>query len=116
MSRIRLITAALLGVGLGAAILVYLTASPPAANPLGYEPLDTKKYLRDLELYGGKANVVATEFLRWFKRLWQGRSLAFTLAWLTVILAGTFWFISTRLACGFGSTPGGDPHPDGTEP
>jgi hypothetical protein len=96
MFRTRLVTVTLLVVGLGSAALVYLTAPPQAANPLGYEPLHTKKYLRDLELYGGKANVLATEFMRWFEALWHGRSLAFTLAWLTVFAAFGFWFIATR--------------------
>jgi hypothetical protein len=58
---------------------------------MGYEPEDTKKYLRDLELYGGKANVLATELRRGFERLWQGRRLAVTLAGLTLLLAGPLW-------------------------
>ena len=102
--RIRLITAGLLTAGLGSAVLIYLMAPPPAANPLGYEPMDTKRYLRDLELYGGKVNVLATEFMRWWEGLWHGRNLAFTVAWLTVLLAFGFWFLTTR------RLPPGDPH------
>lgn len=69
-------------------------------DPLGYEPEDTKRYLRDLEMYGGKANILATQFRRWFGGLWQGRPLAGTLAALTVLLAGGFWFAASRLAPG----------------
>ena len=98
LTRIRLITTSILAAGLGSAIAIYLTTMPKAANPLGYEPEDTKKYLRDLELYGGKVNVLATEFMRWWGNLWHGRNLAFTLVWLTVVLALLFWFVSTRLA------------------
>ncbi|WP_243303060.1 hypothetical protein [Geothrix oryzisoli] len=98
--RIRRITAGILAAGLGAATLIYATATPPAANPLGYEAENTKRYLRQLEVVGGKANVVATEFQRWFEGLWQGRSLAFTVAWLTLLLAAGFWFLATRLAVG----------------
>ena len=96
--RLHAITGAILIVGLGTALGVYLATGPKAANPLGYEPLDTKKYLHDLELYGGKVNVLATEFMRWWDGLWHGRTLAYTLTWLTVALALAFWFAATRLA------------------
>jgi len=97
-ARIRRLTAGILAAGLGGATLIYLTAAPRAANPLGYEPEDTKKYLRELEVYGGKVNVLATELRRWFEGLWHGRSLAFTVAVLTLLLALGFWFVATRLA------------------
>lgn len=97
LPRIRLITGSILAVGLGSAVALYLTAQSRPANPLGYEPEDTKKYLRQLELVGGKANVVASEFRRWFEELWQGRSLAFTIAVLTLLLAFGFWFFATHL-------------------
>jgi hypothetical protein len=114
-TRIRLITTSLLAAGLGCATAIYLTALPKAANPLGYEPEDTKKYLRDLELYGGKVNVLATEFMRWFDGLWHGRSLAFTVAWLTIIAALAFWFLSTRLAADLDPTPPEGQGRDGTD-
>ncbi|WP_243286987.1 hypothetical protein [Geothrix terrae] len=96
--RIRRVTAGILTAGLGGAALIYLRAAPQGANPLGYEPEDTKKYLRELEVYGGKVNVLITEFRRWFEGLWQGRSLAVTVAVLTLMLALGFWFVATRLA------------------
>lgn len=96
--RIRRVTAGILAVGLGGAALIYLRAAPQAANPLGYQPEDTKKYLRELEVYGGKLNVLVTEFRRWFEGLWQGRSLAVSVAVLTLLLAMGFWFVATRLA------------------
>lgn len=112
-ARIRLITAGILVAGLGSATAIYLTAGPKAGNPLGYEPEDTKKYLRDLELYGGKVNVLATEFMRWWDGLWHGRTLAFTLAWLTMLLALGFWFVATRLSSNLDPMPGDDPGPSG---
>jgi hypothetical protein len=96
LTRIRSLTSLLLAGGLGSAITIYLTAPPRRPNPLGYEPEDTKRYLRDLELYGGKANVLAAEFRRWFDGLWQGRKLAYTVATLTILLAFAFWFLATR--------------------
>src|SRR5713101_4668804 len=96
-ARIRFGTRAILVIGFAAAVVIYLTAQPPAENPLGYDPLDTKKYLHDLEVYGGKANVFAAEFREWFDSLWHGERLAFTVAVITVIAAWAFKFFATPL-------------------
>ena len=85
--RLKRLTIVLLAVGFTAAIVIYFTADPRPENPLGYEPLETKKYIHDLELYGGKANVLAAQFNDWFFGLWYGRNLAFTVAVITVLLA-----------------------------
>jgi hypothetical protein len=95
--RIRAGTRAILVLGFIAAVVIYLTAQPPPGNPLGYDPLDTKKYLRDLEVYGGKANVLAAQFRDWFDGLWHGKQLAFTVAVITVLAAGAFKFFATPL-------------------
>ena len=60
--------------------------------------MNTKKYLRDLEIYGGKVNVLATEFMGWWNDRWQGRNLATTVACLTVLATGGFWLLATRQA------------------
>ena len=99
--RIRQLTAGILALGFGCAALIYRFARAQADNALGYDPMDTKKYLRDLEIFGGKGNVLATEFMLWWQGLWQGRNLAFTVAWLTVFLALVFWLIATRRARDF---------------
>jgi hypothetical protein len=96
-ARIRAVTRAILVLGFAAAVVIYLTAQPPPANPLGYDPLDTKRYLHDLEVYGGKANVIAAEFRDWFDSLWHGKRLAFTVAALSVIAAFAFKFFATPL-------------------
>src|SRR5450759_4981144 len=95
--RIRAGTRAILVLGFAAAVVIYLTAQPPPENPLGYDPLDTKKYLHDLEVYGGKANVIAAQFRDWFDALWHGKQLAFTIAVITVIAASAFKFFATPL-------------------
>ena len=69
-TRLYLITAIILLIGLGSAILIYLTAENDSASVLGYE--NSKMFIHDLELYGGKANVVANEFEHWFVGLWHG--------------------------------------------
>jgi hypothetical protein len=78
--------------GFGSAIAIYLTAVPDPPNPLGYDPMETKTYLRDLEMYGGKATVLSVQIQEWFYSLWHGRPLAFTLAVLALLLAWLVWF------------------------
>ncbi len=95
--RIRFGTRVILVIGFAAAVVIYLTAQPPPENPLGYDPLDTKKYLHDLEVYGGKANVFAAELREWFDSLWHGKRLAFTVAVITAITAWAFKFFATPL-------------------
>ncbi|MFI5180995.1 MAG: hypothetical protein ACHQPI_06365 [Thermoanaerobaculia bacterium] len=85
--RRNFLTVSTLFVGLAAALVIYVTATRPPANPLGDQAELSKKYLREMEVYGGKANVLASDFREWFDGLWHGRSLAFTVAVLSVLLA-----------------------------
>ena len=89
-TALRSISAAILIGGLAAAILIYVKAGAPPENPLGYDPEDSKQYLRQLELYGGKANVLGVELRQWFDGLWHGRSLALTVAVLAALVAAGF--------------------------
>jgi len=105
-TRFYLIAAIILLVGSGSAILIYLTAENDSESALGYEvaggyvypirPEDSKVYRHDLELYGGKANVLASEFMRWFVGLWHGRSLAFTVACITIFISFGFFLVANR--------------------
>lgn len=92
----RRLTIAILAVGFGAAAVVYFAAGPEPENPLGYDPLENKRFVHDLELYGGKANVIAAEFRDWFAGLWYGRNLAFTIAAITVLLVLAVRFFGRR--------------------
>jgi hypothetical protein len=83
--RLKRWTIAILAVGFGSAIAIFAAASAPAENPLG-EQIQSKKYLHDLEVYGGKANVLAAEFREWFSGLFEGKNLAYTVAVGTVVL------------------------------
>jgi len=70
-TRLHIISAVLLLTGLGSALLVYLTAANDGDNVPGYEVVggyiypgiheNSKKYVHDLEVYGGKAAVLADE-------------------------------------------------------
>jgi hypothetical protein len=89
-TALRIISATILIVGLGSAIVLYVKAGQTPGNPLGYDPEDTKQYLHDMELYGGKMNVLAADLRQWFAGLWHGKSLAFTVAFIAVLLAAGF--------------------------
>ena len=104
---LKLISAVILLVGLGSAIYIYQTAEDDLSSALGYEivggsaypimPQDSKMYRHDLELYGGKAAVLADEFSRWIAGLWHGTSLAYTIACITLIIAFGFFFTANHL-------------------
>jgi hypothetical protein len=87
--RRRFIAIAILLTGFVSALVVYVTARPTPANPLGYEPTDSKQYLRQMEVYGGKANLLASELRQWFDSLWHGRRLAATVVCLFLYLVGS---------------------------
>jgi hypothetical protein len=50
-----------------------------------------------LELYGGKTAVLANEFRYWFIGLWHGKSLAFTIACITIFISLGVYFIANHL-------------------
>jgi hypothetical protein len=96
LRRVRLVTRAILAVGFVAAVGVYVLAGAQPDNPLN-DQLTSKKYQHDLEVYGGKANVLAAEFRDWFAGLWYGRNLAFTIAVLAILAALVYRFFATPL-------------------
>ena len=105
--RLYTIGVIILLLGLSSAVPVYLTADSGDDNDAGYQVvgknmypgmhIQSKKYMHDLELYGGKAAVLADEFNRWFEELWYGQTLAFTIAGLSILLALGF-FTSAHLS------------------
>jgi hypothetical protein len=103
----NLISAIILLVGLGSAFLIYQTAETDLSSVLGYEiagksvypimPENSKMYKHDLELYGGKAAVLADEFRRWFVGLWHGKSLAFTVAFISIFISFVIFFVANHM-------------------
>jgi hypothetical protein len=106
---LSLVSIILLLVGFGSAIFIYLTAVNDSSGVLGYEeeggsvypimPEDSKRYLRDLELYGGKAGVLTDKFSRWFVGLWHGKSLAFTIACIAILISSGIFYAAHHLPC-----------------
>ena len=100
VERVKNLVSIILTVGWGSAILIFFLAQPPAANPLGYDPNDSKRYLRDMEMFGGKANVLTSQFRESLAGLFHGRALAGTVAVLALLLALAVWFFATPLPPG----------------
>jgi hypothetical protein len=91
--RRALVVAAILVVGFATALWIYLSAAPPA-DPSDLGLNETKQYQRQVELYGGKANLLALEVMDWLRSLAHGRRLAITVACVTVIVAGGVWLVA----------------------
>ena len=122
---LNLISAIILLVGLGSAILIYRAAENNSYSVLGYEegdgsvypimPEDSKKYLRDLQLYGGKANQLADELWRGFVGLWHGKSLAFTVACITIFISFGVFYAANHLPPRLKSDVPSENNRDGTD-
>ena len=102
---LRAVSGLILLIGLTSSVVIYYHAdadcpeSPHCAenemnNPAS--PEYSKKNLRGMELYGGESSVLVYEFERWFLGLWQGKSLAYTIYFLTVIVSFAVYFMSSR--------------------
>jgi len=106
--------------GLGAAVLIYLLAGEGPQGAQGSRFDDggaqqalsevSKSYLRNMEYYGGKANVMAYELRLWIDGLFQGKNLAFTVGAVSLAVALCF-FILARLV-----PPQSAPKPDAPKP
>lgn len=96
-NRPFLIASLILLAGFGSAVVIYATAATAPDRLLEFSADSSKKYLRDLQLYGGTANVLAVELTDWFKGLWHGRSLAFTVAAITVVGCLGYLFFAVLL-------------------
>lgn len=96
--NLRAIVGSILVIGFGSSVFIYFFAKPEPANPLGYDPLGTKMYIHELQVYGGNWNVMAAEFQQWFVSLWYGKSLAYTVACITLFLVIVIWYIGSLQA------------------
>ncbi len=103
---LQIISIAVLIAGLGSALVIYARAPIGSPGVLGYEegdgtvypvnPDDSKVYERSMELYGGKANLLADQLRRWFAGLWHGTALALIVACASVLASFCFFFAATH--------------------
>jgi hypothetical protein len=112
-TRLYIIAAIILLVGLGGAVLIYVTAEKPSDSALLYDSVHSKKHRHDLELIGGKINVLADEFCRWSVALWHGKSLAFIVAAIAVFVSFGFFFVAYHLPPSSGVFARDQNHPGG---
>ena len=104
--RLNILCVIILLIGLGTAIGIYITSPDEADSALGYTvvgdtmypDVPSKTYVRNLELYGGKGLVLANDISRWFNELWYGRSLAITIACISMITAGVIFFFNNYVS------------------
>ena len=104
-----LLSKIILLVGLGSAVAIYVSAEE-AETSFGYEVRDgslyanipTKRFVHDLKMFGGEAAVMANDLRMWFLGLWQGKTLAYTVATLTIITAGIVYLLSVNLSDEYG--------------
>ena len=93
--------------GLGSSVWIYQRAANASKSILGYEegegsvypvaPEDSKMFVRDLELYGGKANVFAYQLRRWFAGLWHGKSLAVMVGCSAILISFALFYTANHL-------------------
>jgi len=106
--RLRVACLAILAAGLCSAMLIYLLAEDIPDDSLGYVvvngtvyPLatrDSKNYRREVQRFGGKTALLFDDFARWFAERWQGKALAETIAWLSILTALGLYLLSSYLS------------------
>lgn len=96
-SRMYLLSKAVLIAGLVCAVAIFLRATLAAPGHADYQLEETKQYQRQMELYGGKANVMASDVREWLGTLWHGKRLAYSVAALSVVAAGIIRFAAIPL-------------------
>jgi prepilin-type processing-associated H-X9-DG protein len=92
-TRLKLLASFILAAGMASSFLIYQKAqSLYPENDLA----ESGKYLYNLERHGGEVNVVFADLTHWFRELWQGKPLAFTVAYLSVLVSAGLFFIANQ--------------------
>jgi hypothetical protein len=73
-------------------VLIYFQAGdePGYGDAYYLAPEDSKRAVREMQEFGGGINVLVYKLGVWFDGLWHGKSLAYTIAVITVLLAYGF--------------------------
>ncbi len=96
--RRKTVAAAILLAGIAAGLVLYVVAPPPEEDLLANQANESKRYLRQMEEYGGTINVLASQLSDWFAGLWQGKTLGITIACLSGVLALVVFIALTPIA------------------
>lgn len=121
---LNLISAIILVAGLGGAALIYQRAVDLPDGAWGYGvadgkiypimPGDSKMYRHNLEVYGGKLNVMMDDFSQWFAGLWQGTSLAFIVGCTALLISCGLFYRANYLLPRLKSKAASEDHEAGT--
>jgi hypothetical protein len=119
-TRLYQTAAFILAVGLISAALIYFIAEDlpdemyqsENGNVSTLAPEDSKRYIRGMEQMGGTINVAAYKFGVWFSGLWRGKSLAYTVGVLSILLAYILRFVADRMPSGPDPDEDGEPGTD----
>lgn len=124
-ARLYLIGTVILLIGLSSALVIYLTAEDISESGVGYEiadgnvyqvtPENSKSYTHDLELFGGTSAVLANELRLWFVGLWQGKSLAFTVGCISILISLGFFYVAYHSPNDLKSHGRGENGPEGPD-
>lgn len=102
-TSLNLISAIILVVGLGSAAFIYQRAVNNSYSEVTDETMhqimlqNSKLYRHNLEVFGGKLNVIMDDFRRWLNELWHGKSLAFIMACISIIISALFFYTANYL-------------------
>ncbi len=96
--RHHFLTAGILGFGWATALIVYVTAATGVEDDDLYDIEHSKRYLRQVEMIGGKAGLLANDLREWLSGFFHGRSLAYTIAVVTAIIALAAHLLQKRRA------------------
>jgi hypothetical protein len=106
--RLHLSCLIILVAGLCGAMLIFLLAEDIPDDSLGYvivngtiyprSTRDSKKYRYEVERIGGKAALLFDDLNRWFAELWQGKTLAKTVAWISILVSLAIYLFANCLA------------------
>ena len=101
-------SAGILLAGIVSAVLIYVAAMNNPAEDSGYEVIggfvypaggaNNKKYIHDLQLYGGNAAMLGDRFMRWFAGLWHGTSLSYTVACIAFLMSFVVFIVANNVS------------------
>jgi hypothetical protein len=87
-----LVSFGVLFTGLMSSISIYLAAKITPNIFSGFEFEKAKNCARNLAPYGGKINVLSVEFMNCFIGLWHGKTLAYTVTFITIFISAGLAF------------------------
>lgn len=94
--RLHIVSLLVLLLGMASSTAIYLTVEDIPENVFhDYE--HSKIFRHEMEAVGGKLNMLLSELCCEFARLWQGKTLAYSVATLTIVLSSVIFMVERHL-------------------